>query len=114
MERMPSTPPTFRRFRRSTRVPLTVRIEALGIAEVLHCEGETMVVNLHGASISTTAVLRVGMRIEIHVCLTDKRVDAEVVYVDPDQPLHCGISLTKAQNIWGVSFPPDDWHEAYE
>lgn len=114
MESTPSMPPAFHRFRRSTRVPLKVRIDALSIAEVLTCEAETMVVNLHGALISTTAAFRVGMRIEVHVCLTDKRADACVVYVDPDQPLHCGISLMKAQNIWGVSFPPDDWHEAYE
>ena len=110
---MPSTPPAFRRFRRSTRVS-QVRIEALGMAEFPSCQGETMVVKLHGALISTTVVLGVGLRSEIHVCLTDKRAKADVVYIDPDQPLHCGIALTKTQNIWGVSFPPDDWHEAYE
>jgi hypothetical protein len=34
-----------------------------------------------------------------------------VVYVDGDNPLHCGIELDKPQNIWGVSLPPDDWRE---
>ena len=95
--------------RRSTRVRMKIQIKAQGVAEPLTCEGETIVVNLHGALISTTVALRVGMRIEIHIILTDKRALARVVYVDPDWPRQCGIGLEKAQNIWGLSFPPDDW-----
>jgi len=98
-----------RESRRSTRVQLKVRIEAKGLTERLTCEGETIVVNLHGARMSTTVPLRVGMRIEIHVVTTDKHALAQVVYVDPDWPRHCGIGLEKPENIWGVSFPPDDW-----
>jgi|SRR5271169_3465154 len=97
--------------RRSTRVRLKVIIEAQGIAEPLTCQGETNIVNLHGALISTAVPLRVGMRIEIHVIPTDKHAPADVVYVDPDQPRVCGIGLLKPENIWGLSFPPDDWHE---
>jgi hypothetical protein len=100
-----------RESRRSTRVQLKVRIEAQGLTEPLTCEGETIVVNLHGARMSTTMPLRVGMRIEIHVTLTDKRALARVVYVDPDLPRHCGIGLEKPANIWGVSLVPDDWKE---
>lgn len=62
--------PGARESRRSTRVRLKVRIEAKGLTEPLACEGETVVVNRHGALISTTVPLRVGMRIEIHVLLT--------------------------------------------
>jgi hypothetical protein len=90
---------------------MKIRIEAQGVAEPLTCEGETIVVNLQGALISTTVALRVGMRIEIHVILTDKRALARVVYVDPDSPQQRGIGLEKPQNIWGLSFPPDDWRE---
>jgi hypothetical protein len=97
--------------RRSTRVRLKVEIEAHGVSEPLTCEGETLVVNLHGALILTAVTLRVGIKISIHVRLTDKRATAEVVYVDPDQPRHCGIKLEKPENIWGVSLPPEDWHE---
>jgi len=97
--------------RRSTRVRLKVVIEAHGIAEPLTCPGETIVVNRHGALISTTVALSVGMRIEIRVILTDKRALADVVYVDPEQPRLCGIGLEKPQNIWGLSLPPDDWPE---
>jgi hypothetical protein len=92
-------------------VRLRVVVEAQGIAEPLTCEAETVVVNLHGALILTTVALHVGMKIEVHVILTDKRAEAKVVYVDPDQPRHCGIALEKPQNIWGLSLPPDDWRE---
>ena len=32
-----------------------------------------------------------------------------VVYVDPDRPRHCGISLDEPANIWGVELPPENW-----
>ena len=79
--------------------------------EPLRCEGETVVVNLHGALILTAIALRVGMKISIHVHLTDKHAAADVVYVDPEQPRHCGVNLEKPENIWGMSLPPDDWQE---
>ena len=105
---MPSKPDV--ESRRSTRVPLKFVIREW-ITESLICNGETIIVNLHGALISTAVALSKGMRIEIQVFLTDKRAQAEVVYVDPQQPLHCGIALAKPENIWGLSLPPDDWHE---
>ena len=83
--------------RKSTRVALKVGIEAQGISEPLTCEGETITVNLHGALISTAVGLRGGMRIRIHVYLTNKRADARVVYVDPDWPRHCGVAPALAQ-----------------
>jgi hypothetical protein len=51
------------------------------------------------------------MRISIHVYLTNKRAAARVVYIDPKNPLHCGIELDEPRNIWGVSVPPDNWDE---
>jgi len=75
------------------------------------CEGVTIVVNLHGALIATAIGISVGAKIAIHVHLTDKRSAAQVVYVDPENPLYCGIELEKPRNIWGVSLPPDDWDE---
>jgi hypothetical protein len=103
--------PVDRESRRSTRVRLKVRIEVLGVSEPMTCEGETFVVNLHGALILTAVALRVGTKIGIHVLLTGKRAIADVVYVDPEQPRHCGINLEKPENIWGLSSPPDDWHK---
>lgn len=82
------------------------------MSEPLTCEGETFVVNLHGALIMTAVALRVGMKTGVHVLLTGKRALANVVYVDPERPRHCGINLEKPENIWGLSLPPDDWHES--
>ena len=97
--------------RRSTRVALKVSIEAQGIGEPLICDGETIVVYGHGALIWTRAPLHVEMKIEIHVILTDRRAPAKVVYVDPERPRVCGIALVRPENIWGLSFPTDNWYE---
>jgi hypothetical protein len=97
--------------RRSTRVPLEIIIVAQSLTEPLTCDGETIIVNRHGALISSTVPLRVGMKVEIHVILTDKRAPAEVVYVDPERPRVCGIGLAEPENIRGLSFPPADWYE---
>lgn len=97
--------------RRSTRVPIKIRVETSGISEPLTCEGETVVVSNHGALISTTLALHLGMRIEIHVVLTDKRAPAQVVYLNPDSPQYSGIALERPANIWGIDFPPSDWKD---
>ena len=76
--------PVVSEYRRSSRVRLKVVIEADGISEPLRCEGETVVVNLHGALILTAVALRVGMKSSIHVELTGKSATADVVYVDPE------------------------------
>ena len=100
-----------REARRSTRVQLKVVIEAKGVTEPLVFDAETIVVNLHGALISTAVPLRVGMKIQVHVVQTNTRAGADVVHVDPDQSRVCGIGLVIPENIWGVCHPPDDWHE---
>jgi hypothetical protein len=102
---------TFRDSRRSTRVPLKVVIAIEGGTETRTCEGETIVVNLHGALIATAIGLSSGMRISIRVYLTDKRAAARVVYIDPKNPLLCGVELDEPRNIWGVLLPPGDWEE---
>jgi hypothetical protein len=103
-----------RESRKSTRVRLKILIEVQGVSEPLTCKGETIVVNLHGALISTAVSLRVGMKVSVRVEITDNAAAAEVVYVDPDQPRHCGIKLAKPENIWGISLPPNDWHDHVE
>jgi|SRR5580704_4893956 hypothetical protein len=101
----------FHNSRRSTRVPLKVVVEVQGTTDHLTCEGETIVVNLHGALMVTAVPLQSGMRISIRVHLTGKECSARVVYVDPAYPLRCGIELVEPGNIWGVSLPPEDWDE---
>jgi hypothetical protein len=85
--------------RRSTRVPLKVVISAKGLNQPLTCDGETMVVNRHGAFVSCTVPLCMGLKIEDHVIMTDKRAAAEVVYVDLERPILCGVALDKPENI---------------
>src|ERR1700746_842358 len=104
-----SSPTSIRESRRSTRVPLKVVISVEGGANHVTCEGETIVVNLHGALVDTAIPLFQGMLISIQVYLTGKRSKARVAYVDPANPLRCGIELDQPQNIWGVSLPPEDW-----
>jgi hypothetical protein len=94
--------------RRSTRVPLKLTI-TVGADALETCEGETIIVNLHGALIATTIKLSLGMNISIHVYLTDKRAAARVVYVDSNDPFQCGIELDEPRNIWGVSLSPTNW-----
>ena len=106
--------PVAHEHRRSTRVRLKVAIEVRGVVEPLNCEGETEVVNLHGAFISTAVALLVGMTVDIRVVLTGKCARATVVYVDREQPRYCGISLDHSQNIWGILLPPDDWADDWE
>jgi hypothetical protein len=97
--------------RRSTRVPLKVVITVgSGVGSQI-CDGETLVVNVHGALIAAETPLSVGMRISIHVYLTDKHATARVVYSNIKNPLQCGIELDEPRNIWGVSVPPDNWDE---
>jgi hypothetical protein len=101
----------FRDSRRSTRVPLKVIIAIEEGPGIFSCEGVTIVVNLHGALIATEIGLSAGTKISVHVHLTDKQSAARVVYVDPENLLHCGIELEKPRNIWGVPLPPGDWEE---
>ena len=102
---MPS-PTTFHESRRSTRVPLKVIITVEALAESQRCDGETIVVNLQGALIATGIALSTGMRISIHVYVTDKRAAARVVYIDPKNPMHCGIELDEPRNIWAYRCHP--------
>jgi hypothetical protein len=101
----------FRESRRSTRVSVKVSIE-VEASEHFTCEGETIVVNLHGALISTPHAFNIGTKITVHVHLTDKNARARVVYVDPARPLQCGIELDQPRNIWGVPLPPEDWDDS--
>jgi len=95
--------------RRSTRVPIRVRIELQ--ATGLSCDGETIVVNMHGALVKTSSRLELGARISVHVQLTGKSATARVVFASRERPLEFGIGLDTPQNIWGISLPPADWQE---
>lgn len=96
--------------RRSTRVPLKIVISVQGRSEPLACDGETIVVNRHGALISSSVPLRAEMKIKTQIVLSGMRADANVVHIDPEQPQVSGIALETPGNIWDLSLPPDDWY----
>ena len=102
-----SDPEPHRKLRRSTRVPIRVRIEVGPRRTGFY--GETVVVSLHGALITTSESLQLGDQIILHVLLTGKSAQAKVVSVDAGDVHSVGVELTQPQNIWGISFPPDDW-----
>jgi hypothetical protein len=83
-----------------------------GSTDRLTCEAETIVVNLHGALLLTEVGLQHGVQVSIQVFLTGKKARARVAYLDPANPLRCGIELHQPQNIWGVPLPPEDWAES--
>ena len=96
--------------RRSTRVPVRVSISALpgtGAA----WEGETIVVNLHGALVRTTAALTFGEAIELEVHLTGKKARAKIAWCGPAHSSMYGIALEQPENIWGIPLPPSNWNE---
>ena len=98
-----------RDLRRSTRVPIRVRLEVQTTG--VSYEGETIVVNLHGALVKISGRLELGTAIAIRVQLTGKSANARVVFTTRQRPLEFGIALDKPQNIWGISLPPADWRE---
>jgi PilZ domain len=96
--------------RRSTRVPIRIYVEVHGTG--MSCDGETIVVNMHGALVRTSIPLEVGSVITIHVHLTGKSVGGRVVFAVPERPLEFGIAFDDPQNIWGIPLPPVDWRDA--
>jgi hypothetical protein len=106
---MPDATERRRDLRRSTRVPIRIRLEVQGTG--FSWEGETIVVNLHGALLKTSGKLELGDRITIHVQLTAKSADARVVFASRKRPSEFGVALDVPQNIWGISLHPADWRE---
>lgn len=98
-----------RRSRRSTRINYDVIVELKG--ERFAYAGETSVVNLHGALISTTAPLELGTQVTIHVHQTGKAAPGRIVFASYEKPPHYGVELDKPANIWGLTDTPPDWQE---
>lgn len=93
--------------RRSTRVPIRVRIQVSATGVV--SDGETLVVNLHGALLRTVEHLEIGDHITLYVSLTGKSAPGRVVFAGQEHAFHFGIALDVPENIWGISLPPEDW-----
>jgi hypothetical protein len=70
--------------------------------------GKTLVVNKHGALISTISGLQSGMRLCITVAASGKSVAARVVWDAAQSQGRYGIELDIPGNPWGIIFPLDD------
>lgn len=88
-----------RDLRRSTRVPIRVHVDVQ--ATGLSFEGETIVVNLHGALVKMSGQLELGAGIIIHVQLTGKSADARVVFASRQRSFEFGIAL-ESRRTFGV------------
>jgi hypothetical protein len=99
--------PDLRRSRRTSRVKYDVLVELQG--EHFAYAGETLVVNMHGALIRTSARLELGSEVVVHVQQTGKAAPGRVVFAGYDQVAHYGVELHKPENIWGLTDSPPDW-----
>lgn len=91
-----------RRSRRSSRISYDVLVELQ--AERFAYAGQTVVVNLHGALIRTSAPLELGTLITLHVHSTGKAAPGRIVFASYENtPPHFGVELDKPANIWGLA-----------
>jgi hypothetical protein len=101
-----------RRERRSSRIPLELRLEIASTQTVggwLPILANTTVVNLHGALVRTSKVLPKDRNVLMTLLsATNALVMARVVYSDPSDSLLFGIEFFTPRNIWGISDIPAD------
>src|ERR1039457_3504810 len=102
--------------RRSTRLNISIPIVISGVDAEGNSFTErvyTLVVNKHGGKIATTHRLAIGTEVLIEYLARGVVAKASVVWLggrDQARDLYLvGIQLLKAQNVWGITFPPDDW-----
>lgn len=97
--------------RRSSRVlvalPLTVSGQK---SDGVHVSGdaETVMVNRQGARIRSTVILEPQMELRVSLLTPYKWRVAKVIWANPGQNEY-GIELYRAENFWGIHFPPEDW-----
>ncbi len=99
--------------RRSSRIPLSIRILVSGMLPRsrarFRAAGKTLVVSKHGALITTIPGLPAGVPINITVTATGKSAKGRIVWDGAGDEGRYGIELAPPENIWGVFFPPSDW-----
>ena len=102
--------------RRSSRIPLSLRIGVSGVHPQsgvrFEATGLTLGVNKHGALIRTIPGLPAGMILRITVTGTSRSANARIIWDVPQSEGRYGIQLETPENLWGVFFPPADWATA--
>lgn len=104
--------------RRSSRVAIAIPISISGkdAADIAFKEkARTIVINKHGAKVSTFHHLALGTELTVENQLLGRSAQATVVWLGdrraPKGPMEIGIQLAEAQNLWGIELPPEDWQE---
>ncbi len=97
--------------RRSSRVLMALPLTVSGqTSDGAHISGdaETVMVNRHGARIRSMVGLEPQMELRVSLLAPYKWRAARVIWANPGRNEY-GIELYRAENFWGVHFPPDDW-----
>ncbi len=102
--------------RRSTRLSISIPVVISGVDIDGNDFSEgvrTQIVNKHGGKLATTRRLKMGAEVLIENPANGRSANSKVVWLDGNQSLEglrsVALQLMEAQNIWGISFPPDDW-----
>ena len=104
--------------RRSTRVPIAIPVMLSGqdaSGKNFQESTRTLVINKQGAKVLTKNKLALGAELAVENRALGHITKANVVWLGkppgPNEPAELGIQLTKAENFWGIDFPPEDWEE---
>ncbi len=98
--------------RRTTRIPLTVRVilcglDADGFAFVE--ETETVTVSKHGSSVRTSHTLAISQDVSVRTKVSNRVGQFQVVWVGQGGTSNeglVGLEWIEAQELWGLDFPP--------
>ncbi|MCH7977554.1 MAG: PilZ domain-containing protein [Acidobacteria bacterium] len=111
--------PSLKDFRRSTRVACSIPVEVSGLdadGQEVHEKTTSNLVNKHGACISVQHQFSLGSQVVVRVPQTERQQRCRVAWVSGGPRAggiyQIGVELERAENIWGVLSPPEDWGDS--
>ena len=105
-----------RDLRRSSRIVISIAVEVMGRdadgTEITET-ATTKYVNRHGALLVLKYPFPLGAEVLVSVPHLGRQQKCKVVWLsqrsDEAGRYSLGVELERAENFWGVQFPPDDW-----
>ena len=105
-----------RDLRRSSRIVISIPVEVMGrdadgneIREVT----TTKYVNKHGGLLFVEQPFPLGAEVFVGIPHVERKQKCKVVWVSKERDergrYSIGVELERAENFWGVQFPPEDW-----
>ena len=102
--------------RRSTRVSISIPVIISGSdadGNKFRENVRTIIVNKHGGKVATARRLAMGTEIVIENRVLGAAAKSKVAWLDPEPHegglYHVGLQLQVPRDIWGITFPPEDW-----